>query len=87
MPKGTKADKNTKFRKIRIYVFRLRTNPDTNKIELGMSKPCNHCTSLLKCSKIKTIHYSTQTQEIVEEKVNNLENDYETRGNLAIKNE
>lgn len=40
-----------------IYVFRYRQLQDGSWV-LGNSKPCMHCTSLIKKAKIKNVYYS-----------------------------
>lgn len=47
------------LQKCTLYVVRIRYNPDTKKMELGLSKPCRGCQSCIAEFGIKKVIYTT----------------------------
>lgn len=72
-----------------LYVFRYRQIAD-GTWALGNSKPCMHCTALIKTAKIKNVYYSYSNYlgnnqyecGIMKERVRDLETDHISFGRL-----
>jgi deoxycytidylate deaminase len=61
--------KNVKKEIYDIVVFRY----NKSTLELANSRPCSRCIKLLKKNKIKNVYYSTDSKEILKEKVKDMD--------------
>ena len=76
-----------KFSQYTLYVIRISNNKlkrDQNIYE--NSKPCYHCTQVLKNVGIGTVVYSNQNNEFITEKTKDLETDHISQMNLHRQN-